>query len=66
MTWPPKTTIRVVNALAVAGDSPKNTEVRRGLQPFVDLATNIGPDNGGFEYHLAQVERRSPKPCVHI
>ena len=101
---------------AVAGDSHKNTEVRRGLQPLVDLATNInaallgithlskggqgsdpaqrvigsiaftavarvvlvaarvqgndgedkrilargksniGPDNGGFEYHLAQVE----------
>lgn len=101
---------------AVAGDSHKNTEVRRGLQPLVDLATginaallgithlskggqgsdpaqrvigsvaftavarvvlvaarvkgedgadkrilarsksNIGPDHGGFEYHLAQVE----------
>ena len=101
---------------AVSGDSHKNTEVRRGLQPLVDLATtinaallgithlskggqgtdpaqrvigsiaftavarvvlvaarvkgeegadkrilarsksNIGPDNGGFEYHLAQVE----------
>ena len=101
---------------AVAGDSHKNTEVRRGLQPLVDLATtinsallgithlskggqgtdpaqrvigsiaftavarvvlvaarvrgedgadkrilarsksNIGPDDGGFEYHLAQVE----------
>jgi putative DNA primase/helicase len=101
---------------AVAGDSHKNTEVRRGLQPLVDLATtinaallgithlskggqgsdpaqrvigsvaftavarvvlvaarvksedgtdkrilarsksNIGPDNGGFEYHLAQIE----------
>ncbi len=101
---------------AVAGDSHKNTEVRRGLQPLVDLATtinaallgithlskggqgtdpaqrvigsiaftavarvvlvaarvkgedgadkrilarsksNIGPDSGGFEYHLAQVE----------
>ena len=101
---------------AVAGDSHKNTEVRRGLQPLVDLATNInaallgithlskggqgsdpaqrvsgsiaftavarvvlvaarvqgndgedkrilarsksniGPDNGGFEYHLAQME----------
>jgi putative DNA primase/helicase len=101
---------------AVAGDSHKNTEVRRGLQPLVDLATNInaallgithlskggqgsdpaqrvigsiaftavarvvlvaarvrsedgedkrilarsksniGPDNGGFEYCLAQVE----------
>ena len=101
---------------AVTGDSHKNTEVRRGLQPLVDLATainaallgithlskggqgcdpaqrvigsiaftavarvvlvaarvkgeggadkrilarsksNIGPDNGGFEYHLAQVE----------
>ena len=100
---------------AVAGDSHKNTEVRRGLQPLVDLASsinaallgithlskggqgsdpaqrvigsiaftavarvvlvaarvkgedgadkrilarsksNIGPDNGGFEYHLAQV-----------
>ena len=26
---------------AVAGDSHKNTEVRRGLQPLVDLATNI-------------------------
>lgn len=101
---------------AVAGDSHRNTEVRRGLQPLVDLAnnintallgithlskggegtdpiqrvigsiaftavarvvllvgrvkseydtdkrilalgkSNIGPDNGGFEYHLAQVE----------
>lgn len=101
---------------AVSGDSHKNTEVRRGLQPLVDLATtinaallgithlskggqgsdpaqrvigsiaftavarvvlvaarvksedgtdkrilarsksNIGPDDGGFEYHLAQVE----------
>lgn len=101
---------------AVAGDSHKNTEVRRGLQPLVDLATainaallgithlskggqgsdpaqrvigsiaftavarvvlvaakvnsedgedrrilargksNIGPDDGGFEYHLAQVQ----------
>ncbi len=101
---------------AVQGDSHKNAEVRRGLQPLVDLATsinaallgithfskagqgtdpaqrvigsiaftavarvvlvaarvkgedgedkrilarsksNIGPDNGGFEYHLAQVE----------
>lgn len=101
---------------AVAGDSHKNSEVRRGLQPLVDLATNInaallgithlskggqgadpaqrvigsiaftavarvvlvaarvkgedgadkrilarsksniGPDNGGFEYHMAQVE----------
>jgi len=100
----------------VAGDSHKNTEVRRGVQPLVDLATsinaallgithlskggqgtdpaqrvigsiaftavarvvlvaarvqsddgedkrilarrksNIGPDNGGFEYHQAQVE----------
>jgi putative DNA primase/helicase len=107
---------------AVAGDSHKNTEVRRGLQPLVDLATNInaallgithlskggqgsdpaqrvigsiaftavarvvlvaarvqgnngedkrilargksniGPDNGGFEYHLAQVE---PLPGIH-
>lgn len=103
-------------ATAVAGDSHKNTEVRRSLQPMVDLAastnavilgithfskggqgsdpasrvigsvaftavarvvlvaakvknedgtekrilargkSNIGPDNGGFEYHLAQVE----------
>lgn len=101
---------------AVAGDSHKNTEVRRGLQPLVDLAvavdaallgithlskggqgsdpaqrvigsvafsavarvvlvaarvkseegedrrilarskSNIGPDDGGFEYHLSQVE----------
>jgi len=101
---------------AVAGDSHKNTEVRLGLQPLVDLATtinaallgithlskggqgsdpaqrvigsiaftavarvvlvaardkgedgadkrilarsksNFGPDNGGFKYHLAQVE----------
>jgi hypothetical protein len=100
----------------VAGDSHKNTEVRRALQPLVDLASvtstavlgishfskggqgqdpaqrvvgsvafsavarvvlvaakvksengedrrilargksNIGPDNGGFEYHLEQVE----------
>lgn len=100
----------------VVGDSHKNTEVRRGLQPLVDLAATInsaflgithfskggqggnpaqrvigsvaftavarvvlvaarvknddgtdkrilargksciGPDNGGFEYHLAQVE----------
>lgn len=107
---------------AVAGDSHKNTEVRRGLQPLVDLATNInaallgithlskggqgsdpaqrvigsiaftavarvvlvaarvqgndgedkrilargksniGPDNGGFEYHLAQVEAM---PGIH-
>lgn len=101
---------------AVTGDSHKNTEVRRALQPLVDLATacrcavlgithfakggqgqdptqrvvgsvafsavarvvlvaakvkgeegkdarilarsksNIGPDDGGFEYHLEQVE----------
>jgi putative DNA primase/helicase len=101
---------------AVAGDSHKNTEVRRALQPLVDLAaatgaavlgishfsksgqggdptqrvvgsvafaavarvvmvaakvkslegedrrilarskSNIGPDDGGFEYHLGQVE----------
>jgi putative DNA primase/helicase len=101
---------------AVTGDSHKNTEVRRGLQPLVDLASsinsallgithlskggqgsdpaqrvigsiaftavarvvmvaarvksmdgkdkrilargksNIGPDNGGFEYYLAQLE----------
>jgi len=101
---------------AVSGDSHKNTEVRRGLQPLVDLAasinaallgithlskggqgsdpaqrvigsiaftavarvvmlaarvkadagddkrilargkSNLGPDNGGFEYHLEQVE----------
>lgn len=101
---------------AVAGDSHKNTEVRRGLQPLVDLAaslgaavlgishlskgtagrdptervtgsiaftavvrvvllaakvkgddgkdrrilvrskSNIGPDEGGFEYHLEQTE----------
>ena len=107
---------------AVAGDSHKNTEVRRGLQPLVDLASNInaallgithlskggqgsdpaqrvigsiaftavarvvlvaarvqgnsgedkrilarskcniGPDNGGFEYHLAQVETL---PSIH-
>jgi putative DNA primase/helicase len=101
---------------AVTGDSHKNTEVRRALQPLVDLAatvqcallgvthfakggqgqdptqrvvgsvafsavarivmvaakvkgdegkdarilarskSNIGPDNGGFEYHLEQIE----------
>lgn len=102
---------------AIQGDSHKNSEVRRGLQPLVDLAetakaavlgithlskagqgidpaqrvigsvaftavarvvmlaarvkgvdgdddkrilargkSNIGPDSGGFEYHLAQVE----------
>lgn len=101
---------------AIAGDSHKNTEVRRGLQPLVDLASsmgaavvgishlskgtagrdptervtgsiaftavvrvvllaakakgddgrdrrilvrsksNIGPDDGGFEYHVEQVE----------
>jgi len=101
---------------AISGDSHKNTEVRRGLQPLVDLAadigaavigithlskgtagrdptervtgsigftavvrlvwlaakvrgedgedrrvlvrskSNIGPDNGGFVYHLEQVE----------
>lgn len=102
---------------AIQGDSHKNSEVRRGLQPLVDLAetvgaavlgithlskagqgidpaqrvigsiaftavarvvmlaarvkgadgdddkrilargkSNIGPDNGGFEYHLKQVE----------
>ncbi len=106
---------------AVAGDSHKNTEVRRGLQPLVDLATainaallgithlskggqggdpaqrvigsiaftavarvvlvaaraksddgsdkrilargksNIGPDNGGFEYQLTQTE---PQPGI--
>ena len=74
---------------AVAGDSHKNTEVRRALQPLVDLASrlaftavarvvlvaakvksedgtdrrilargksNIGPDDGGFEYLIDQVE----------
>jgi putative DNA primase/helicase len=101
---------------AIAGDSHKNTEVRRGMQPLVDLASslgaavvgithlskgtagrdptervtgsiaftavvrvvllaakvkgddgrdrrilvrsksNIGPDDGGFEYHVEQVE----------
>lgn len=106
---------------AVAGDSHKNTEVRRALQPLVDLAeacgcavlgithfakggqgsdpaqrvvgsvaftavarivmvaakvqsdegedarvlarakSNIGPDNGGFEYHL---EQREPLPGI--
>lgn len=29
-------------ASAVAGDSYKNTEVRRGLQPIVDLASDLG------------------------
>jgi putative DNA primase/helicase len=107
---------------AVAGDSHKNTEVRRALQPLVDLASrldaaalgithlskggagadpvsrlngsiafgavarvvmlaakvksddgddrrilargksNIGPDDGGFEYHLEQCE---PLPEIH-
>lgn len=107
---------------AVAGDSHKNTEVRRALQPLVDLASrlnaavlgishfskggagsdpasrvvgsiaftavarvvlvaakvkgeegedrrilargksNIGPDEGGFEYHIAQGE---PLPGIH-
>ena len=107
---------------AVAGDSHKNTEVRRALQPLVDLASrldaaalgithfskggagsdpasrvvgsiaftavarvvlvaakvktdegddrrilargksNIGPDDGGFEYHLEQSE---PLPGIH-
>lgn len=107
---------------AVAGDSHKNTEVRRALQPLVDLASrldaaavgishfskggaggdpasrvvgsiaftavarvvlvaakvkgedgedrrilargksNIGPDNGGFEYHIEQTE---PLPGIH-
>ncbi|WP_082497763.1 AAA family ATPase [Pseudorhodoferax sp. Leaf267] len=107
---------------AVAGDSHKNTEVRRALQPLVDLAascdcavlgithfakggqgtdpaqrvvgsvafaavarvvlvaakvqgeegkdtrilarskSNIGPDDGGFEYHLEQTE---PLPGIH-
>ena len=108
---------------AVAGDSHKNTEVRRALQPLVDLASrldaavlgishfskggagsdpasrvvgsiaftavarvvlvaakvkgdddeqdrrilargksNIGPDDGGFEYHIEQAE---PLPGIH-
>ena len=107
---------------AVAGDSHKNAEVRRDLQPIVDLASrlgaaaigithlskggaggdpatrvigsiaftavarvvlvaakvkgeegqdrrilargksNIGPDNGGFEYHIEQAE---PLPGIH-
>lgn len=107
---------------AVAGDSHKNTEVRRALQPLVDLASrldaaaigishfskggqggdpasrvvgsiaftavarvvlvaakvkgedgeerrilargksNIGPDDGGFEYHIQQAE---PLPGIH-
>jgi len=107
---------------AVAGDSHKNTEVRRALQPLVDLASrldaaaigishfskggqgsdpasrvvgsiaftavarvvlvaakvkgeegeerrilargksNIGPDDGGFEYHIEQSE---PLPGIH-
>lgn len=107
---------------AVTGDSHKNTEVRRALQPLVDLAaqvgcavlgithfskagqggdpmqrvvgsvafsavarvvlvaakvqsedggdkrifarskSNIGPDDGGFEYHLQQTE---PLPGIH-
>jgi putative DNA primase/helicase len=107
---------------AVAGDSHKNTEVRRALQPLVDLASrlnaaalgishfskggagadpasrvvgsiaftavarvvlvaakvkseegedrrilargksNIGPDDGGFEYHIDQAE---PLPGIH-
>lgn len=107
---------------AIAGDSHKNTEVRRGMQPLVDLAaslgaavvgishlskgtagrdptervtgsiaftavvrvvllaakikgddgrdkrilvrskSNIGPDTGGFEYHVEQVE---PRPGLH-
>lgn len=111
---------------AVAGDSHKNTEVRRGLQPLVDLATNInaallgithlskggqgsdpaqrvigsiaftavarvvlvaarvqgndgedkrilargksniGPDNGGFEYHLAQMEALPGIHASHV
>lgn len=107
---------------AVAGDSHKNSEVRRGMQPLVDLASslraavvgithlskgtvgrdptervtgsiaftavvrvvllaakvkgddgqdkrilvrsksNIGPDSGGFEYHVEQAE---PQPGLH-
>lgn len=108
---------------AIAGDSHKNTEVRRGMQPLVDLAaslraavvgishlskgtagrdptervtgsiaftavvrivllaakvkgddgrdkrilvrskSNIGPDDGGFEYHIEQVDAEPGVPA---
>lgn len=48
----------VVNA--VNGDSHKNTEVRRGLQPLVDLAQNIGAAILGITHLSKGSDARMP------
>ncbi len=48
----------VVNA--VAGDSHKNTETRRSLQPLVDLATRLGAAVLGISHYTKGTQGRDP------
>jgi hypothetical protein len=45
---------------AVAGDSHKNAEVRRGLQPLVDLAAKIGAALVGITHYSKGTQGRDP------
>jgi putative DNA primase/helicase len=45
---------------AVAGDSHKNTETRRGLQPLADLAAELGAALLGITHFSKSTEGRSP------
>ncbi len=46
--------------LAVAGDSHKNAEVRRGLQPLVDLAAALGVAVLGITHYSKNTSGRDP------
>lgn len=45
---------------AVAGDSHKNAEVRRGLQPLVDLAQRVGAALLGVTHYTKGTQGRDP------
>jgi hypothetical protein len=45
---------------AVAGDSHKNAEVRRGLQPLVDLAQRVGAALVGVTHYTKGTQGRDP------
>ena len=49
---------------AVAGDSHKNAEVRRGLQPLVDLAADIGCAAVGVTHFTKGTQGRDPTERV--
>lgn len=50
--------------MAVAGDSHKNAEVRRGLQPVVDLAATLGCGLIGISHLTKGTEGRDPNERV--